>query len=254
MDFPLTEYKNLHNEIHIWTADLDQLKINFEHHKYMLPDHEREKAKRFRFEILRARYIKSHYLLRFLLGHYLGTNFYHQEFDYNEYGKPSLKKDNENKLIYFNLSNSGNICVFVFTNNDDLGVDVENICDMTNMDNIVEHFFSPSENIKFCSLPEQNRKKTFFKYWTRKEALLKAMGVGLSYPLDKFDVLSDAENPSRVSIKTNYQNLKKTEWTIQDINVFDGFASAVALKDKNPDCVTRLRYFSWPDKKRYFNS
>jgi 4'-phosphopantetheinyl transferase len=242
MDFPLTEYKNLHNEIHIWTADLDQLKINFDHHKYLLPDHEREKAKRFRFEILKTRYIKGHYLLRLLLGQYLGIDFFDQEFHINKYGKPSLKNTLAEDSIYFNMSNSENICVYAFTKDGDVGVDMEKIHDMTNMDSIVERFFSPSENIKFCSLPEHSRKKYFFKYWTRKEALLKAMGTGLSFPLDKIDVISGQEELSDAFIKTTELN-SKTEWTIQDINIFEGFASAFALKGNHLDCAKKLQYF-----------
>jgi len=236
------DFRNLQNEVHIWAVDLNNLKVRGNEAEKMIPKAEREKSKRFRLEILRTRYIKGHHLLRTLLGMYLGIDFFDQEFHYNQYGKPSLKNEKDSNSIYFNLSNSENICVCAFTKDGDVGVDMEKIHNMTNMDSIVERFFSPSENIKFCSLPEHSRKKSFFKYWTRKEALLKAMGVGLSFPLDKFDVLSDEDNASQVSIITRHQNAE-TEWTLRDIDIFEGFASALALEGKHCDDAPKLRYF-----------
>ena len=242
MDFSRLNFRNLQNQVHIWAVDLDHLKLRGYRDDQRLPESERDRSERFRFEIISVRYVKCHYLLRVLLGQYLGTDFYHQEFYCNQHGKPSLKNERGSNSIYFNLSNSENICVFVFTEDGDIGVDVEKIHDMTNMDSIVESFFSPSENINFCSLPKQSRKKSFFKYWTRKEALLKAMGIGLSFPLDKVDVISGQEESSDAFIKTTELN-SKTEWTIQDINIFEGFASALALKGNHLDCATRIQYF-----------
>ncbi len=207
-----------------------------------LTESEREKSQRFRFEIIRTRYVNCHYVLRVLLGQYLGVDFYNQEFYHNQYGKPSLKNEKDSNSIYFNLSNSENICIFAFTKDGDLGVDIEKIHDMSDMGRIVESFFSPLENKKFCSLPECSRKKTFFNYWTRKEALLKAMGVGLSFPLDIFDVLFDEDDTSQVSITTRNQNAE-TEWTLRDIDIFEGFTSTLALEGNHPNCGTRLRYF-----------
>ena len=127
------------------------------------------------------------------------------------------------------------------------GEEFEKIYDLSDMGRIVERFFSASENTKFFSLPEHSRRKTFFKCWTRKEALLKAIGVGLSFPLDMFDVLSDDDNAAQVSITTRHQN-GENEWTLRDIDTFEGFASALALEGKSADCSARLRYFKFDDE------
>jgi 4'-phosphopantetheinyl transferase len=209
----------------------------------MLPKYEREKSERFRLELLRTRHIKCHFLTRWLLGQYLGVDFYNQEFNRNEHGKPSLENERDSNSIYFNISNSENICVFAYTKDGDLGVDVEKIHDLPDMDRIVERFFSPAENEIFCSLPDHDKKTYFFKYWTRKEALLKAMGRGLSFPPDEVNVAFDkSDETSEFFIKTNETNAER-EWTLHDISVFDGFASALALDGKHPDCSKRLRYF-----------
>jgi 4'-phosphopantetheinyl transferase len=234
------------NEIHIWGADLDNLKVSDSEAKQMLPGSEREKSERFRFDVLKTRYIKCHFLLRVLLGYYLGVDSYNQEFYRNQHGKQSLTGATDCNPIFFNLSNSENICVYAFTHVAEVGVDVEKIHDLSNMDRIVERFFSPLENKIFRSLPEHNRKKAFFKCWTRKESLLKAMGVGLSFPLDKVDVITDAsEEMSEVFIKTKELNME-IEWTVRDINVFEGFASALALKGNYLDFAARLQYSELP--------
>jgi len=231
-------FNDLLNQVHLWTVDLGQWSLPCLDALKMLPENERRKSERFRFEILRTRYIKGHYLLRLLLGQYLGIDFYNQEFNLNEYGKPSLQKEKESNTINFNFSNSENICVYAFTKEGDLGIDIEKIHDLPDVDQIVERFFSPDEKKLFRSFPEDAKKTSFFKYWARKEALLKAMGVGLSIPLDEVNVLYADKDASRVFTKHN-----GTEWTLDDIDIFNGFASALALEGKHCADAPKLRYF-----------
>jgi 4'-phosphopantetheinyl transferase len=246
-DDPLLGFKELSNQVHIWAVDLEHWGFPCHEAMQMLPESERKQSERFRFEILKTRYIKGHYLLRSLLGMYLGIDFYDQEFHIHKYGKPSLKNTQAEDSIYFNMSNSKNTCICVFRQHGDIGVDVEKIHELSNLDRIVERFFSPLERKKIRSLSEQSRKKTFFKYWTRKEALLKAMGVGLSFPLDKVDVTDDQEETAEAFVKTTGLHAE-SEWTLKDINVFEGFASAIALQGNHLDCAPRLRYFQVSDE------
>lgn len=236
------ESGNLFDQIHIWTVDLDQWAAPDSETLPMLPKREKAKAERFRYEILKTRYIKGRYALRLLLGMYLGTGFYHREFHINTYGKPSLKNTLDQEAIQFNLSHSDNTCVCVFRQHGDIGVDVEKIKDLPDMDGIAERFFSPLEKEKLFSLPESARKKSFFQYWARKEALLKAMGRGLSFPLNKAQVISSPEETAEIIVRTAKPDTK-SEWTLRDISLFDGFVSAVAIDGHHADCGARLRYF-----------
>lgn len=242
VNYPRLEFRNLRNQVHIWAVDLDQWNVPHGEALQMLPEYEKMKAERFRHDMLKTRYIKGRYALRLLLGMYLGTGFYDQTFHVNTFGKPSLKNTPDQDAIHFNLSHSDNACVFVFRQDGDIGVDVEKIKDLPDMDGIVERFFSPLEKEKLLSLTENTRKKSFFQYWTRKEALLKAMGRGLSFPLDQLDVEAGDKSETPALIKTN--NYKDTtDWTILDIDTFDGFASTVAIDGHHADCSARLRYF-----------
>lgn len=238
MNLPRIENKNLHNEIHIWAADLDQWNLSCLEAVQELPETEAKKAGRFRFEIHRTRYIKGHYLLRALLGMYLGTDFYDREFHVNKHGKPALKNTKTEDTILFNISNSENIYVCAFSQNRDIGIDIEKNHDLPEMDQIMERFFSPDEKKIFRSFSQDAKKTSFFKYWARKEALLKAMGVGLSMPLDEVKVLCANNDGSRVFTKHN-----GTEWILDDIDILDGFASALAREGKHCADAPKIRYF-----------
>jgi 4'-phosphopantetheinyl transferase len=241
------EFKNLQNKLHIWPVNLDGWELQDNEIVRKLPESEREKSERFRSATIRARYVKRRFLLRVLLGKYAGTDFCDQEFSLTQYGKPQLKSAEDQIPLFFNVSNSDNICLYAFTEAGEVGIDIEKIYDLSDMGRIVERFFSPLEQKAFCALPERDRKQTFFRYWTRKEALLKAMGVGLSFPLNKVDVITDiSEEPSEVCVKIHEGNVE-TEWTLQDINVFEGFASAVALEGNHRDHSMCRRYFQLDD-------
>jgi 4'-phosphopantetheinyl transferase len=239
---PRLECRNLHNQVHIWAVDLDLWNVPQGEALQMLPEYEKMKSERFRHDLLKTRYIKGRYALRLLLGMYLGTGFYHREFHINTYGKPSLKNTPDQEAIQFNLSHSDNACVCVFRQHGDIGVDVEKIKDLPDMDGIVERFFSPLEKEKLLALTESARKKSFFQYWARKEALLKAMGRGLAFPLNKAQVISSQEETAEIFVRTAKPDTK-SEWTLRDISLFDGFVSAVAIDGHHADCGARLRYF-----------
>ena len=211
MNFPLMEHKNLDNEIHIWLVDLDQLKMNFEHPEYTLPKREREKAKRLRFETHRKRYIHGHFLLRILIGRYLGDDFYDQDFYYNDHGKPSLEQNTEKIPFHFNLSNSENVFVFAFAKDADIGVDVERIQNLSDMDDIAERFFSRPEKERYRLSHSGLKKTIFFKFWTRKEALLKAIGTGLLVPPDQVTVISGDSEASPDIVETHVENGKAVD-------------------------------------------
>lgn len=242
MNLPPIDNKNLQNEIHIWVVDLDLWNLSCLEAVQALPESEAKKAGRFRFETHKNRFIKGRFMLRSLLGMYLDIDFYDQEFHANRYGKPAVHKFHDDNSIHFNISNSENIYVCAFSQNSDIGIDIEKIHDLPDMDRIIARFFSEDEKRRFCSLPLPGRTNTFFKYWTRKEALLKAMGMGLSFPLDKVSVLANESDATQGSIIARNQNAE-TEWTFRDIKIFDGFASALALEGKHRDCTASLKYF-----------
>ncbi|MBP1710942.1 MAG: 4-phosphopantetheinyl transferase [Deltaproteobacteria bacterium] len=247
MNLPRIENKNLHNEIHIWAADLDQWNLSCLEAVQELPETEAKKAGRFRFETHRKRYIKGHYLLRALLGMYLGTDFYDRAFHINKYGKPALINTKTEDTIFFNISNSENIYVCAFSQNSDIGIDIEKNHDLPDMDRIMAESFSAEEKRRFHTLSEPDRTRTFFQYWARKEALLKAMGMGLSYPMNQVNAVTGDKHSSQLITKIAGSDISN-QWTLLDMDICTGFTSALALQGEHPDLAGQVRSFHLADE------
>jgi 4'-phosphopantetheinyl transferase len=103
-------------------------------------------------------------------------------FNYNKYGKPFL---NNNQKFHFNVSHSGNWVVCAIDNNP-IGIDIEKI-DKIDL-NISNHFFSNKESIYLMNQPCEHRLSYFYDLWTLKESYIKALGCGLSLPLNSFSI------------------------------------------------------------------
>jgi 4'-phosphopantetheinyl transferase len=210
---------------HVWIVHAKQLPSDSDKIKGFLSFDEREKAGRFVFERDRQRYIIRRALLRMILGRYLALRPAEILFRYNLYGKPML----DNKDLFFNLSSSFDCTIYAVANGRQVGVDIEKVRAFSEMKSVARRSFSPAEFKFFCSREKAAKQKLFFKYWTRKEALIKAIGSGLSIPLDTFDVSSDAGKPVRpVEIELNKGN--QSHWIIFDLDHRPGFASAVAVE------------------------
>ena len=98
----------------------------------------------------------------------------------------------------FNISHSGGLAVFAFTLDCEVGVDVEEIRELKDLAEIAARFFCAEETAELMSLPADQRTAAFFRCWTRKEAYIKAIGDGLSAPLDGFAVTLGRDEPARL--------------------------------------------------------
>ncbi len=99
----------------------------------------------------------------------------------------------------------------------EVGVDIEAIQATADIDGISARLMSPAEQRSFASLPPAKRRAAFFQCWTRKEAYVKGIGTGLSFPLREVDVWDGGRRPATVS-----------GWSVHQVDVAPGFAAAVA--------------------------
>jgi 4'-phosphopantetheinyl transferase len=147
----------------------------------VLSEKEKEKAFRFRFVRDRNSYIVTHARLRQILGQYLISQPEEIRFVFNDYGKSSLI-DNY-KIIHFNLSHRSGISIIGFDAKSEVGVDVEIIDPEFDFEPIARTHFTQDENEFIFENPEGSRLR-FYTLWTRKEAFLKAVGIGIGNNLD----------------------------------------------------------------------
>jgi 4'-phosphopantetheinyl transferase len=183
----------------------------------LLSAEERQRAARFRFDVHRRRYVSGRGQLRRILAHYTGVAPEALVFFYGAQGKPSVEG------IEFNLSHSGDVGVVALTRAAPVGVDVERIRAMDDLDGMARISFSSDERHNLQGLSGADKQEAFFRCWTRKEAYVKATGDGLGMPLDSFDVdLGDRPAPIRVASR-------RSVWFTLPLALGDGIAGAIAI-------------------------
>ena len=215
-------------EVHIWSASLDQ--PTSEYHQLLSVD-ERARAERFYFEEDSRGFILRRGMLRTLIGYYLDIEPERVQFQYGTNEKPGIPDTLNSRNLHFSLSHSNGLALYAFSHDHEIGVDIEYIRDISKMEQIAERFFSLSENTVFQALPESMKREAFFNCWTRKEAFIKAIGQGLSYPLDKFDVSLVPDEPARL-LSIGDDSIDESQWFICDLNINTGYKAALAKENK----------------------
>jgi len=217
------------NEIHVWKQDLSRAPAEAELLGRLLSPDELERAGRFRFDMNRTEYIVSRGTLRTLLGSYLGVSPPELQFVYSEYGRPSLADGVSSGALNFNVAHSGGVALLAFARGRRIGIDVERVRRDFGTSEVAEHFFSSAERVALRQLPQDDQHEAFFRCWTRKEAFIKALGEGLSHPLDQFDVTLAPDDPAAL-LATRPDASEVKRWMLWDIHLSDDYAAALAAE------------------------
>lgn len=164
------------------------------------------------------RYIARRAILRHLLAAQTSRDAKALEFTYNNFGKPALVGGGPR----FNLSRAGNLAFYAICERE-IGCDIEWRRPELAKPAIAAHFFSPIEQKSLCRAADGEWIECFFNCWTRKEAVVKALGFGLSYPADSFSVSVDSDKPAEV-----LHGL--AGWRIDAPNILPALHAAIAVK------------------------
>jgi len=176
------------SHVHLWRVDLSRHRAFLEEYAMLLHAEERERAARFRLEDDRCRSMVGRGALRILLAAYTGGNPRDLELKTTPNGKPVLAEETPH-AVRWGVSHSGDMVLCGFSREGDIGVDVEHIRTHTDYQKLTARFFSSVETDWLCALPESRRLRAFYELWVCKEAVIKALGGGLSVPLDSFSIL-----------------------------------------------------------------
>ncbi len=200
----------------------------------VLSDDEMGRADRFRIKKDRSHFVVTRGVLRYVLGAYTGLPPRNIVFEYGHKGKPELA--NKTTKISFNVSHSHGMGVWAFVLDGAVGVDVEYVKRSVDIDGIGKRFFSENEWGHLRDLPEEERRKCFFRCWTRKEAFVKALGDGLTFSLKAFDVtVGDIAQLKRVEGMPDHQ-----KWTLQAFEPAPDYVGALAFEGQNKVCYQTL--------------
>ncbi len=180
----------LTSEVHIWRSRVDLPHRQVQALSSVLSREEKSKAHRFVFDRDRARYIVSHGVLRQVLSGYLSVEPHQLTFRAREAGRPELSGEFEGSAVRFNLSHSRNMALLAFTRVLEVGVDIEFMAPLPNVEALAAKHFSEKELKRLRSSPRQQKMEVFYSCWTRREACLKASGDGFRVPMKTVEVFS----------------------------------------------------------------
>ena len=202
----------------IWPIPLRGETISCVEIEANLSSEERQRAARFRFAEHALRYRICHAGMRRILGSYLALPPSHVDLIAQPKGKPRLAGDSR---LRFNLSHSGDLALLAVAEDFEVGVDVEEVRFDLSVDGLAG-FFTAAERERLRAEAPGDKERTFFRWWTRKEAVLKADGCGLSGGLDRLDISGCPPELVRFPAESG------AWWRVHDLDVAPGYAAAVA--------------------------
>jgi len=220
------------NEIHLWRISLGAELGDVNSLVEVLSPAEQQHAARFHFAPDRRRFVIRRAVLRQLLATCLGQHPSAITLEIGPHGKPAVSGQAGMNGLRFSSSHSGDMALIALACGRELGVDLEQHRLMTDAAEVAKQFFSPAEVIELTCLPLSLKKAGFFNCWTRKEAFVKATGLGLTYPLNRFTVSLAPGKPAQL-LKVEDDPDALTRWGLISLDVA-------------PDCSAALVYEGMP--------
>ena len=227
-------------EAHIWRASLDQPADMIAKFAPLLSKDEYQKAKRFHRLTDCQRFIAGRGILRKIISAYLSLAPDVVQFVYNQYGKPFISAAQNHGALSFNLSHSHGMALYAVARGRRIGIDIEHKREDFATLEVAERFFSKDEFEALKAVPTDQRTRAFFNCWSRKESYIKAIGMGVSYPLDEFTV-SLALNVSPALLKVDEDATEASRWNMYELDAGEEYAAALIVE--NPSVF--IRQFEW---------
>jgi 4'-phosphopantetheinyl transferase len=195
-------------------------------YRALLSSDELEQEVRFHFAEGRQQLVVSRALSRCVLGQLADVDPRAWKFARNPFGKPVIAAPNMPELD-FNLSHTRGLIVLAVTRGEPIGVDVEDAQRVTPVLDLARRFFAPAEVAALEATVADRQQEMFFRFWTLKEAFLKANGVGLSKPLDQFSLELSPSAPPRISFGGDYVTAPD-RWQFAELNLAGQYQVALA--------------------------
>jgi 4'-phosphopantetheinyl transferase len=226
-------------EVHIWTTQSNPQDTSLASLHSLLSPSEVAAANRFVFDHSRKAYVFAHGVLRQILGGYVDLSPEEIRFEQTRFGKPFLAGPHDQARVRFNMSHSGDAVLVAITRDRHIGADIERIRPL-DFAGIVNSHFTAQECAFIRNQPTEKQQNAFFTCWTRKEAFIKAVGKGLSIPLNTFDVCIPSGQTGRKLTAPN-EAPDVESWWLTDVIVPLGYAGAIAIEGRLVEVV----YKTW---------
>ena len=228
--------------VHTYEFDVLESDLDTERLRHVISQDEQTRAAGIRRPIDRIAFVAGRALSRLTLARHLDATPQAIEFQRNPFGKPYLESGPS-----FNLSHSGSAVLLAITQSGQLGVDIEQVRSMNDMDDVARRIMSAAELDEYIALSGAERESAFFRIWCRKEAFVKAIGHGLSAGLERLVVSMDAD-PSNAFISADTRIAGAASWCIRTAASGPDYVAAIALdveefEVRNHDAALFLNHY-----------
>lgn len=223
-------------EVHVWSVPLKRSLAELYRLRELLADEEYERACRYLHRPSRDQFITTRAFLRLTLGRYLGLEPSRVRLTTSSTGKPQL----EGGGLHFNVSHSHELALIAVTRKAEVGVDIERVRSVASHLDMADRYFTPGETVALRRLPPGAREQAFYHIWTRKEAFLKATGLGLSHGLERFEVSVPPDDPARI-LHIDGDRGAGERWAMTSLDPGQGYVAALAIE--TPGVKVRLQSY-----------
>ena len=201
------------DDVHVWQASLHVPGAAWQSLWCLLGADEQLRAGRFRADRDRRRFVAAHGIVRMVLSRYCEVAPAELRFEYGSCGKPGLVEAG----IHFNISHADELLLCAVARQRQVGVDVERVRPGFACEQVARQIFSAREREIWEALSETDRPAAFFRAWVRKEAYVKATGMGLSFPVRDCEALLTPDQCS------------DGNWEWQMLNPAPGYVGALVI-------------------------
>jgi len=214
-------------EIDVWRVRLPASADKLQACRALLADQEVESLARIKAEHRRRELIVGRAALRQLLAAAVGASPRELSFVHHGMGKPALSDAWRDCPLAFNVSHSRDWALIAIAQADRVGIDVEYAHRAADLGALARRFFAPAEAERVLALPEAERRWAFFRCWTRKEAIVKALGGGIAAGLDRFEVTVTADEPPRL-VRADSDFGPAEDWSLVDLPLDPDYVATAA--------------------------
>lgn len=215
-------------EVHVWRVALDLPTPQVAELERSLAPDERARATAFRFPHLRRRFIVGRGTLRAILGRYLELAPHTLRFIYGAHGKPRLGTEYGPEAPQFNITHADDLALIAVAGHRRVGVDIEARREIPDLTALVKYVCSPLERSALAALSATKRSDAFLHCWTKKEAYLKGVGLGLTVPLHEFSIAVAPDEPVRM-FPDDHDGTLPTHWILCTLDLGQGHIGALAV-------------------------
>lgn len=216
------------NEVHVWNYPLNIVETDMDFFYGLLSDEEKKGIDKIKLQGVRDKRVTSKAIVKDIISKYLGINSDQIKYSYNRFGKPVLPENINLPCLNFNISHSENLGIIALVKKNQIGVDVERLIDLTDIDDIIILCFSKNEQRLFKDLEGLEKTRLFYKIWTGKEAFIKAVGKGFSFPLENISFGLNINKEIMISEISDFQE-NLNNWHVYNFTPEENYTSTIVV-------------------------